>query len=89
MAPPQPETSGFSTDSEELKAPVVISLIRKMHLTEKHKRHMCIKTSPMQNERLCCHRFGQHENVQEFMVMLPLTKVLPESFSRTYALLKR
>ncbi len=50
---------------------------------------MYIKTSPMQDLRIDCYRYGYLENVQDEMVMVPPTKVLLEIFFCTYAFLKK
>ena len=50
---------------------------------------MYIKTSPMQDLRIDCYRYGYLENVQDEMVMVPPTKVLLEIFFCTYASLKK
>ncbi len=54
-----------------------------MNLIKNLRRHMYIKTSPMQNLGIYCYRYGHHENVQDFMVMIPPTKVLPVYDSST------
>ena len=46
---------------------------------------MYIKTSPMQDLPICCLRYGYLENVQDSLKMFSPTKVLLESFFRTYA----
>ena len=40
---------------------------------------MYIKTSPMQDLRIYCYRYGHLENVKALMVMVPPTKVLSAS----------
>jgi hypothetical protein len=60
-----------------------------IYLNEKHRRHMYIKTSPMQDLGVYCYRCGYLENVQGVMIMVPPTKVLLEIFFCTYAFLKK
>jgi len=47
-----------------------------MKLKENYRRHMYIKTSPMQDLPIYCYRYGHLENVQALIVTVPPTKVL-------------
>jgi hypothetical protein len=51
---------------------------------ENYRRHMSIKTSPMQDLPVYCYQYGYLENVQDLMCIVPPTKVLPDSFFWTY-----
>jgi hypothetical protein len=55
-----------------------------MPFTENIRRHMYIKTSPMQDLPVIL-MYGHRENVKAFMVIVPPTKVLLESFFCTHA----